>query len=182
MKRRRPAGEGDIVARLTRQVRALDRIDRRAEGESLAGHDERDDGGEARPWNARQGDGGAVSLRRRRHAEGERAGRRLGPGQMAEKGPDDALGDRERRGMAPRRAQHHEPRREAGTPRLLRQGRLREAGVREGLPQTLRPCAGRERRAGARAFRREDIVRGLLDQALRLVAHRRLSARPGRGR
>ena len=84
--------------------------------------------------------------------------------------------------MAPGGAQHRQPRREAGTARFLRQGRPGEPGLFEDPPQTLRPCAGRERRARAFALRREDVVRGLLDQARRLAAHRRLSARPGRGR
>ena len=66
---------------------------------------------------------------------------------------------------------HGEARREAGAPRRLRQCRLREPGLGEGPPQLLGPCAASECGARGLAFRGEQIVGSLLDQAHRLVAH-----------
>ena len=77
--------------------------------------------------------------------------------------------------MAARSTQHGEARREAGAPRRLRQCRLRKPGLSEGLPQLLGPCSLGERGARGLAFRGEQIVGSLLDQARRLVAHRPLT-------
>ena len=77
--------------------------------------------------------------------------------------------------MAPRRAQHCQSRRKAGTARLLRQCRLRQTGLGKGLPEPLGPGAFGERGERGLALRREQAVGGLLDQARRLVAHRPLT-------